>query len=91
MQILRIFLGRGVSSHAVGLWQATVGVISGQEAVLQVNHGFADLLVAGQEVMVIDRDFQVLVLRQEACHLEHPKKKTQKCLRRFALYGKCGL
>lgn len=63
-----------ISLHAVGLWQATVGIVSGQEAVLQVNHGLADLLVTGQEIVVIDGDFQVFVLGQETRHLKHPEQ-----------------
>lgn len=63
-----------MSLHAVGLWQAAVGVISGQEAVLQVDHCLANLLVAAQEIVVIDRDFQVFVLGQETRHLKHPKQ-----------------
>lgn len=58
--------------HAVSLRQATVGVVSGQEAVLQVDHGLADLLVTGQQVIVVDGDFQVFVLGQEAGHLVQP-------------------
>lgn len=58
--------------RAVGLWQATVGVVSGQEAVLQVDHGLADLLVTGQQVIVVDRDFQVFILGQETGHLIQP-------------------
>lgn len=40
--------------HAVSLWKATVGVISGQEAVLQVNHCLADFVVTIQEIIVVD-------------------------------------
>lgn len=60
--------------HAVGLWKATVGVISGQEAVLQVNHCLADFVVTIQEIIVVDWDFQVFVLGQETRHLKHPKQ-----------------
>lgn len=68
-----------VSLHAVGLRQATVGVIPGQKAVLQVNHRLTNLLIACQEIIVIHRDFQVLVLRQETRHLKHPKTKQKGC------------
>lgn len=61
-----------ISLHAVCLRQATIGVVSRQEAVLQVNHSLADLLITGQEIIVIDGDLQVFVLGQETRHLEHP-------------------
>lgn len=70
----------GVSSHAVGLRQAAVGVVSGQEAVLQVDHSLAHLLVARQKIVVVHGDLQVLVLRQETRHLKHPTHKT-KCMK----------
>lgn len=66
-----------MSLHAVGLWQAAVGVIARQEAVLQVNHCLADLLITAQEIVVINRDFQVLVLGQETRHLKHPKENKR--------------
>lgn len=70
-------LPHGVSLRAICLRQATVGVISGQEAVLQVNHCLTNLLVAGQEIVVVDRDFQVLVLGQVTRHLKHPKQNQK--------------
>lgn len=63
-----------ISLHAVSLRQATIGVVSRQEAVLQVNHSLADLLVTSQEIIVIDGDLQVFVLGQETRHLEHPEQ-----------------
>lgn len=63
--------------HAVGLWQATIGVVSRQEAVLQVDHSLADLLVTSQEIIVIDGDLQVFVLGQETRHLEHPERNRE--------------
>lgn len=67
-----------ISLHAVGLWQATVGVISGHEAVLQVNHCVADFVVTIQEIIVIDGDFQVFVLGQETRHLKHPEQNKER-------------
>lgn len=74
------------SLHAVGLWQATVGVVSGQQTILQVDHGLSDLLVPGQEIVVVDGDLQVLVLGQVACHLKHPEWEQSECLPHNALW-----
>lgn len=71
-------IGGGVCSHAVGLRQAAVGVVSGQETVLQVDHRLPDLLVAAQEVEVVHGDLQVLLLGHEACHLKHPVQSKRK-------------
>ena len=68
--------------HAVGLGEAAVGVVARQEAVLQVDYGLSYFLVPGQHVVVVHTDLQVLVLRQETRHLEHPWKKKHVDFRR---------
>ena len=61
--------------HTVGLRQATHGSIFRQEAVLQVDHCLADLLIFGQHVVVIQHHLEVLVQREGAGELEHPERK----------------
>lgn len=61
-----------VHLHTVGLWEPTASPKLGQQPVLQVNDGLPDLLVLGEEVVVIDSDLQILLQRQSAGQLEHP-------------------
>lgn len=77
-----------MSLRAVSLWEAAVRIISRQQAVLQVNHRLANFLITSQEVIVIDRDLQVLVLGQETGHLKHPKQKHNNT---FTIYTICSL
>lgn len=60
--------------HTVGLRQSAHGSVFGQEAILQVNHRLADLLVLGQHVVVIKHHPQVLLQREGAGELKHSKK-----------------
>ena len=59
-------------SHWVGLWQAAGGPVLGQVAVLKVDDRLPDDVVFAQEVVVPDRDRQVLVDGQEGLDLKHP-------------------
>lgn len=59
--------------------KTTIGVVSGQEAVLQVDHRLANFLVASQQIVVVDGDLQVLVLWEETRHLEHPNDTEEEC------------
>lgn len=52
--------------------QPAVGTEAGEQAVLQVDGGGADLLVGWQQVVIQQRDPQVLLQRDGACHLEQP-------------------
>lgn len=58
--------------HTVSLWEATVGPEARQESVLQVDDGLTYFVICAQEVIVIHRDLQVLVLWYKAGELEHP-------------------
>lgn len=63
--------------HTVGLRQSACGSVFGQEAILQVNHRLADLLVLGQHVVVIKHHPQVLLQREGAGELKHSKKNRE--------------
>ncbi len=69
---------QAVYSHTVGLRQTTRGSVFGQEAILQVDHRLADLLVFAQHVVVIQHHPKVLVQREGAGELEHPERKRQR-------------
>lgn len=58
--------------HAVRLGQATAAPESGEEPVLQVDDGLPDLLILGQEVVVVECDLQVFLHGQAAGQLKHP-------------------
>lgn len=74
---LLYYRGVCLHSHAVGLRQATQGSVFGQEAVLQVDGRLADLLVSGQDVVVVHHHPEVLVQREGACELKHPDRKEE--------------
>lgn len=67
-----------VHSHTVGLREATRGAMFGQEAVLQVDHRLADLLIFGQHVVVVQHHPEVLIQREGTGELEHPERETKK-------------
>lgn len=62
----------------IWLWQATHGSIFGQEAVLQVNHRLADLLVFGEHVVVVQHHAKVLFQWERTCELKHPVEKESR-------------
>lgn len=52
--------------HTVGLWEPTASPELGQQPVLQVDDRLPDLFILGQEIIVIESDFQILLQRQSA-------------------------
>lgn len=48
-----------------------------KEAVFQVNHCLPNFLITGEQIIVIDGNFQVFVLWEEACHFKHSVERTE--------------
>lgn len=67
----------GSNLHTVLLRKAAVRPEPGKEAVLQVDDRFSHLLISGEGVVIIDRDFQVFLLRQVAAQFIHSRKKKK--------------
>lgn len=61
-----------VHLHTVGLWESAASPELGQQPILQVDDCLPDLLIFGEEVIVVECDLQVLLQRQSAGQLEHP-------------------
>lgn len=66
-----------------------MGPEPGKEAVLQVDDRFSHLLISGEGVVVIDRDFQVFLLRQVAAQFIHSRgeKSTYRMITYSLLCG----
>lgn len=58
--------------HTVGLGESTASPKFGQQPIFQVDDCLPDLFIFGEEVIVVERDLQVLLQRQSASQLEHP-------------------
>lgn len=98
---LRVFLRLGTRSyrlkfstdkiylHPVLLGDATVRSITGKESVFQINYGFTHFFITSQCIIIIDWNFQILFLRQEAAEFIHSKHKN--CPLRLLLFEKCFL
>lgn len=80
---------RGSNLHTVLFRKAAVGPEPGKEAVLQVDDRFSHLLISGEGVVVIDRDFQVFLLRQVAAQFIHSRgeKSTYRMITYSLLCG----